>query len=276
MNVMNQRKSTEAPSYYDDLETKSVMELISGINKEDFTVAQTVKESLPQIEKLITALVIKMKEGGRLFYIGAGTSGRLGILDASEIPPTYGVHNTVIGIIAGGDTAIRNAVEFAEDDTTQAWKDLSAFNISSKDFLVGIAASGTTPYVLGGIRTAKENGVSTGCIVCNSGSVIASEADYPVELVTGPEFVTGSTRMKAGTVQKMVLNMISTTAMIQLGKVKGNKMVEMQLSNSKLWNRATHMLIQELGISKEDALALIQKYKSVKKAIKAYQSQTNA
>jgi N-acetylmuramic acid 6-phosphate etherase len=272
---MNQKKSTEAPSNYNDLETKSVMELITGINQEDFTVAQTVKESLPQIEKLITALVTKMKEGGRLFYIGAGTSGRLGILDASEIPPTYNVHNTVIGLIAGGDTAIRNAVEFAEDDITQAWKDLSAYNITAKDFLIGIAASGTTPYVLGGIQTAKENGIPTGCIVCNNGSIIASEADYPIELVTGPEFVTGSTRMKAGTVQKMALNMISTTAMIQLGKVKGNKMVEMQLSNSKLWNRATHMLIQELGISKEDALVLIQQHKSVKKAIKAYQSQTN-
>jgi N-acetylmuramic acid 6-phosphate etherase len=274
--VMNQKKSTEAPSNYNDLETKSVMELITGINQEDFTVAQTVKESLPQIEKLITALVTKMKAGGRLFYIGAGTSGRLGILDASEIPPTYNVHNTVIGLIAGGDTAIRNAVEFAEDDISQAWKDLGVYNISTKDFLIGIAASGTTPYVLGGIQTAKENGINTGCIVCNSGSIIAHEADYPVELVTGPEFVTGSTRMKAGTVQKMALNMISTTAMIQLGKVKGNKMVEMQLSNSKLWNRATHMLIQELGISKEDALVLIQKHKSVKKAIKAYQSQTNA
>jgi N-acetylmuramic acid 6-phosphate etherase len=273
---MNPEKSTEAPSNYNDLEIKSVMELISGINKEDFTVAQTVKESLPQIEKLITALVIKMKAGGRLFYIGAGTSGRLGILDASEIPPTYGVHNKVTGIIAGGDTAIRNAVEFAEDDTTQAWKDLSAYNISSKDFLIGIAASGTTPYVSGGIRTAKENGVGTGCIVCNSGSIIASEADYPVELITGPEFVTGSTRMKAGTAQKMALNMISTTAMIQMGKVKGNKMVEMQLSNNKLYNRATNMLIQDLGISKEEALVLIQKHKSVKKAIKAYQSQTKS
>ncbi len=272
---MNQKKGTEAPSNYNDLEIKSVMELITGINQEDFTVAQTVKESLAQIEKLITALVIKMKAGGRLFYIGAGTSGRLGILDASEIPPTYNVHNTVIGLIAGGDTAIRNAVEFAEDNITQAWKDLLAYNISAKDFLIGIAASGTTPYVLGGIQAAKENGIPTGCIVCNSGSIVASEADYPIELVTGPEFVTGSTRMKAGTIQKMALNMISTTAMIQLGKVKGNKMVEMQLSNSKLWNRATHMLIQELGISKEDALILIQQHKSVKKAIKAYQSQTN-
>jgi N-acetylmuramic acid 6-phosphate etherase len=269
---MTNRKSTEAPSYYDDLETKSVKDLITGINREDFTTAQTVKDALQQIEKLIIALVIKMKAGGRLFYIGAGTSGRLGVLDASEIPPTYSVYDTVIGIIAGGDTAIRNAVEFAEDDMEQAWKDLSAYNISSKDFLIGIAASGTTPYVLGGIKKAKEQGISTGCIVCNIGSIIAADADYPIELQTGPEFVTGSTRMKAGTVQKMVLNMISTTAMIQLGKVKGNKMVEMQLSNNKLWNRATIMLIQELGISKEEALELIQKHKSVKKAIKAYQS----
>jgi N-acetylmuramic acid 6-phosphate etherase len=272
---MNKEKGTEAPSNYNDLETKSVIELITGINLEDFTVAQTVKDALPQIEKLITALVLKMKTGGRLFYIGAGTSGRLGILDASEIPPTYNVRNTVIGLIAGGDTAIRNAVEFAEDDTEQAWKDLSTYKISAKDFLIGIAASGTTPYVLGGIKTAKENGISTGCIVCNSGSIIAREAAYPIELKTGPEFVTGSTRMKAGTAQKLVLNMISTTAMIQLGKVKGNKMVEMQLSNNKLFNRAINMLVQELGISKEDALVLIQKHKSVKKAIKAYQSQTN-
>lgn len=273
---MNLKKSTEASSYYDNLETKSVFELITGINQEDFTVAQTVKESLPQIEKMITCLVAKMKTGGRLFYIGAGTSGRLGILDASEIPPTYSAYDTVIGLIAGGDTAIRNAVEFAEDDTEQAWKDLSAYKISSKDFLLGIAASGTTPYVLGGIKKAKENGVSTGCIVCNKGSIIAAEADYPIELATGPEFVTGSTRMKAGTAQKMALNMISTTAMIQLGKVKGNKMVEMQLSNNKLWNRATLMLTQELGIGKEEALTLIQQHKSVKKAIKAYHAENKA
>lgn len=270
---MNHKKSTEAASYYDNLETKPVMELIEGINREDFTVAQTVKESLGQIEKLICALVAKMKDGGRLFYIGAGTSGRLGVLDASEIPPTYGIHDTVIGLIAGGDIAIRNAVEFAEDDTRQAWIDLSAYSISEKDFVIGIAASGTTPYVLGGLRAAKQNGVSTGCIVCNSGSIIALESDYPVELITGPEFVTGSTRMKAGTAQKMVLNMISTTAMIQLGKVKGNKMIEMQLSNNKLWNRATIMLTQELGISNEEASELIKKHKSVKKAIKAYQLQ---
>lgn len=269
---MSPHQTTESSSNYNDLEKKSVLELITGINNEDLTVAQVVKQAFPQIELLITALVEKMKTGGRLFYIGAGTSGRLGILDASEIPPTYGVCDVVIGLIAGGDTAIRKAVENAEDDLQQAWKDLAAYNISSNDFLIGIAASGTTPYVLGGIQRAKQNGVITGCIVCNAGSVIANAADYTIELITGPEFVTGSTRMKAGTAQKMVLNMISTTAMIQLGKVKGNKMVEMQLSNNKLWNRAANMLVHELNISREDALALIQQHKSVKKAIKAYQA----
>jgi len=269
---MNQAKTTESPSNFDNLESKSVLEIITGINQEDATIASVVQQALPQIEKLIKALVEKLKNGGRLFYIGAGTSGRLGVLDASEIPPTYSAYNVVIGIIAGGDHAIRNAVEFAEDDTAQAWKDLLQYNISSKDFLIGIAASGTTPYVLGGINDAKQHGVLTGCIVCNSGSVIAAAADYPVELITGPEFVTGSTRMKAGTAQKMALNMISTTAMIQLGKVKGNKMVEMQLSNNKLWNRATKMLVQELGIDAKAALALIKEHKSVKKAIAAYHS----
>lgn len=249
------------------------MELITGINDEDATVALVIRQSLPQIEKLITVVVEKMKQGGRLFYIGAGTSGRLGILDASEIPPTYGVYDKVIGLIAGGDAAIRKAVEDAEDDLQQAWKDLSVHNISSHDFLIGIAASGTTPYVLGGLQSAKQNNVSTGCIVCNTGSVIAAAAAHPVELVTGPEFVTGSTRMKAGTAQKMVLNMISTTAMIQLGKVQGNKMVEMQLSNNKLRNRAVNMLVQELHISDSLAAALLQQYKTVKKAIKAYQKE---
>lgn len=270
---MNQKKNTESPSHYDDLEKKSVIELITDINKEDQSVAKIVKTSIPQIEKLISAALPKMKTGGRLFYIGAGTSGRLGVLDASEIPPTYGVsQNIVIAIIAGGDNAIRNAVEYAEDDFNQAWEALTAHHITGDDFLVGIAASGETPYVLGGIRTAKLKGVATGCIVCNQGSTIASEVDYPVELTTGPEFVTGSTRMKAGTAQKMALNMISTTLMIQLGKVKGNKMIEMQLSNNKLWNRAMLMLTQELGITNEEALVLIKKHRSIKKAIKAYQS----
>jgi N-acetylmuramic acid 6-phosphate etherase len=267
---MPQHKSTESSSNYNDLEKKSVLDLITGINNEDATVALLIKRSLPQIEKLIVALVEKMKAGGRLFYIGAGTSGRLGILDASEIPPTYGVHDTVIGLIAGGDTAIRKAVENAEDDLQQAWKDLSVYHISDKDFLIGIAASGTTPYVLGGIETANANGVATGCIVCNAGSIIAAAAGYKIELITGPEFVTGSTRMKAGTAQKMVLNMISTAAMIQLGKVQGNKMVEMQLSNNKLRNRAINMLAQELNIDKSEAVKYIQEYKSVKKAMKAY------
>ena len=270
---MNQTKNTESPSHYDHLEKKSVIELITGINKEDKTVAQIVKTCLPQIEKLISAALPKMKTGGRLFYIGAGTSGRLGVLDASEIPPTYGVsQNIVIGIIAGGDNAIRNAVEYAEDDVNQAWEALTAHQITDKDFLVGIAASGQTPYVLGGIRDAKAKGILTGCIVCNPGSAIAREADYPVELTTGPEFVTGSTRMKAGTAQKMALNMISTTLMIQLGKVKGNKMIEMQLSNNKLWNRAVIMLTQELGVSNTEGLALIKKHGSIKKAIKSYES----
>lgn len=251
------------------------MELITGINTEDFTVAAVVKRSLPQIEKLIIAVVEKMKAGGRLFYIGAGTSGRLGILDASEIPPTYGVQDKVIGLIAGGDTAIRKAVEDAEDNLLQAWKDLSAYNISSQDFLIGIAASGTTPYVLGGLQMAKQNGLITGCIVCNQGSVITTAADHPIELLTGPEFVTGSTRMKAGTAQKMVLNMISTTVMIQLGKVQGNKMVEMQLSNNKLRKRAIHMLVQELNVDESQAQNLIKQYKTVRKAVKAFNEKSN-
>lgn len=270
---MTQKKNTESPSSYDNLETKSVKVLLRDINKEDHSVAQIVKAALPEIEKLVTAALAKMKNDGRLFYIGAGTSGRLGVLDASEIPPTYGVsQNIVVAIIAGGDNAIRNAVEYAEDDTSQAWEALTAHHLSEKDFLVGIAASGETPYVLGGIKAAKERGISTGCIVCNLGSSIARAADYPIELETGPEFVTGSTRMKAGTAQKLVLNMITTTLMIQLGKVKGNKMIEMQLSNNKLWNRAVIMLTQELNISNEQALALIKKHRSIKKAIKAYQA----
>ena len=273
---MPQNQTTESSSNYNNLEKKSVIELITGINNEDFTIALVIKQSLPQIEKLITAVVEKMKAGGRLFYIGAGTSGRLGILDASEIPPTYGVHDMVIGLIAGGDAAIRKAVEDAEDNLQQAWKDLLAYNISSKDFLIGIAASGATPYVLGGLQIAKQNNVSTGCIVCNEGSVIAAAADYKIELLTGPEFVTGSTRMKAGTAQKMALNMISTTAMIQLGKVQGNKMVEMQLSNNKLRKRAVIMLVQELNINESLALDLIQKYKTVRKAVKAFNEKNKA
>ncbi|MEJ7588180.1 MAG: N-acetylmuramic acid 6-phosphate etherase [Ferruginibacter sp.] len=269
---MSQKKGTESPSDYDNLENKSIIELITDINTEDQRVAKIVKKAMDKIDQLISAALPKMQAGGRLFYIGAGTSGRLGVLDASEIPPTYGVgQNTVIAIIAGGDHALRNAVEYAEDDMTQAWEALTAHHITSKDFLVGIAASGETPYVLGGIITAKEKGIPTGCIVCNQGSSIAKETDFPIELATGPEYVTGSTRMKAGTAQKMVLNMISTSLMIQLGKVKGNKMIEMQLSNNKLWNRAVKILSQELEVSYEESLALIKKHRSIKKAVKAYQ-----
>ena len=268
---MNQINHTESPSHYDDLEKKSVLELIIDINNEDGTIAKVVKSALPQIEKLISAALKKMQGGGRLFYIGAGTSGRLGILDASEIPPTYGVEDgIVIGVIAGGDNAIRKAIEFAEDDKSQAWIDLNKHQINSKDFLIGIAASGETPYVLGGIAIAKEKGITTGCIVCNSLSSIAQVADYPIELITGPEFVTGSTRMKAGTAQKMTLNMISTSLMIQLGKVKGNKMMEMKLSNNKLNKRAVHLLMQELNISNKEATSLIKKHRSIKESIKAF------
>src|SRR5690606_16145445 len=227
--------TTEKESNYTGLEHMSVQELLVNINKEDQTVALAVKESIAQVEALTTVIVDRMKKGGRLFYIGAGTSGRLGILDASECPPTFGVpFDWVIGLIAGGDTAIRKAVEFAEDDTEQGWKDLLEYSINEKDVLVGIAASGTTPYVIGALRSAKNAGLATGCIVCNVGSPVAAEVDYAVEIVVGPEFVSGSTRMKAGTAQKMVLNMITTATMIQLGRVKGNKMVDMQLSNNKL------------------------------------------
>ena len=267
---MNKNKDTEAPSYYDDLEKKSVIELLTHINHEDFTVAETVKESLHQIEKLIKAALRKMKKGGRLFYIGAGTSGRLGVLDASEIPPTYGVNDIVIGIIAGGEMALRKAIEFAEDDDSLAWKDLVSHSINKKDFLVGIAASGETPYVLGGINIAKKNGISTGCIVCNACSSIAKAAEFPIELLTGPEFVSGSTRMKAGTAQKMALNMISTSLMIQLGNVKGNKMIGMQLSNNKLWQRATGILAEELGVSQQIAQRLLKKHKNISIAISAF------
>ena len=227
--------TTERDSHYDHLEQMSISEILQDINKEDQTVPFAVAKALPQIEQLAAAVADKMKQGGRLFYIGAGTSGRLGVVDASECPPTFGVpFDWVVGIIAGGDGAIRKAVEFAEDDWEQAWKDLSAFDITVNDAVVGIAASGTTPYVIGGLKAANEHGLITGCIVCNSGSPVAATAQYPVEVVTGPEFLTGSTRMKAGTAQKLVLNMLSTAVMIQLGRVKGNKMVDMQLTNHKL------------------------------------------
>lgn len=264
---------TEQESHYHDIEKMSVLEVLQGINNEDKTVAYAVEKSLPQIEKLTSAVAERMKKGGRLFYIGAGTSGRLGVVDASECPPTYGVpFDWVVGIIAGGDTAIRKAVEFAEDDAEQAWNDLAFFNINEKDCLVGLAASGTTPYVIGGLKQARAIGVLTGCIVCNTGGPIASESDFPVEVVVGPEFITGSTRMKSGTAQKLVLNMLSTTVMVQLGRVVGNKMVDMQLTNHKLVDRGTQMVADELKIDYDEAAELLKTYGSVRKAVEAKQT----
>ena len=263
--------TTETASNFDNLENMSVNELLLNINKEDKTVPLAVEKAIPQIEALVHAVVNKMRNGGRLFYIGAGTSGRLGIVDASECPPTYGVpHGLVVGIIAGGDTAIRKAVEFAEDDEKQAWLDLQQHDISEKDVLVGIAASGRTPYVIGGLEKARQQGIVTGCIVCNAGSKVAAAAEFPVEIITGPEFVTGSTRMKAGTAQKLALNMLTTATMIQLGHVKGNKMVDMQLSNHKLVNRAVRMVMDELGVDETQATTLIEQYGSVRQAIDHY------
>lgn len=261
---------TESDSLHDNLENQSVNELLTGINSEDAKVHQAVAEQIPFIEKFITAALEKMETGGRLFYIGAGTSGRLGIVDASECPPTFGVpHGLVVGIIAGGDAAIRKAVEFAEDDTTQAWKDLEAYNFSANDVLVGIAASGSTPYVLGGIEKANEIGAVTGGITCNPGSKLAELASFPMIPVVGPEFVTGSTRMKSGTAQKLVLNMISTTLMIKLGRVKGNKMVDMQLSNNKLVDRGARMIVSETGATYAYAAQMLEEFGSVRKAVEA-------
>ena len=268
---MSFTKTTEQSSKYQHLENMPVSELLRNINNEDKTVPLAVEKALGQIEKLTETVVSRMKQGGRLFYIGAGTSGRLGIVDASECPPTFGVpFDMVIGIIAGGDTAIRRAVEFAEDDSEQAWKDLSEYNINANDVVVGIAASGTTPYVIGGLQKCNENGIATGCITCNQGSPLAQTAQFPIEVVVGPEFVTGSSRMKAGTAQKLVLNMISTATMIQLGRIKGNKMVDMQLSNHKLVDRGVRMIMDELNITQETAAALLEEHKNVRKAIEAY------
>ncbi|AZJ32066.1 N-acetylmuramic acid 6-phosphate etherase [Tenacibaculum mesophilum] len=264
-------KTTEQDSNYNNLEKMSVSELLFNINKEDKSVPFAVEKALPQIEKLTKHIVLKLKEGGRLFYIGAGTSGRLGIVDASECPPTFGVpHELVVGLIAGGDYAIRKAVEFAEDSTNQGWKDLQEHQISSKDIVVGIAASGTTPYVISALEECNNNGIITGCITCNQGSPLALTAQFPIEVVVGPEFVTGSSRMKAGTAQKLVLNMLSTASMIQLGRVKGNKMVDMQLSNNKLVDRGEKMLASELNIDQETASELLKKYRNVREAIKNY------
>lgn len=259
---------TESPSNYDNLEQMEIVDLLKNINKEDQTIAHSVNKVIPQIEALVTEVVNQMKKGGRLFYIGAGTSGRLGILDASEIPPTYGMPaGWVVGLIAGGDTAIRNAVEYAEDDPEQAWKDLQEYQINHKDVVVGIAASGRTPYVIGGVKTARKKGLVTGCITCNSGSELAKNVSYPIEVIVGPEFVTGSTRMKAGTAQKLVLNMISTTLMIKMGRVKGNKMVDMQLSNNKLVDRGVRMIMEELLVNRDEAERLLQEHGSVRKVI---------
>jgi N-acetylmuramic acid 6-phosphate etherase len=269
--VLNVEIITEKDSYYHDLEQMSVADMLRSINREDKTVPDAVEKAIPQLEKLVAITAERMKRGGRLFYIGAGTSGRLGVVDASECPPTYGVpFDWVIGIIAGGDTAIRKAVEFAEDDMEQAWKDLQQYNISDKDVVVGIAASGTTPYVIGGLQTANQNNIVTGCIVCNEGGPIAKVAQYPVEISTGPEFVTGSTRMKAGTAQKLALNMLSTSVMVRLGRVKGNKMVDMQLSNNKLIDRGTRMVMDETGTDEHTAAHLLEKYGSVRKAVEHY------
>ena len=270
---MDFTKITEQASKYQNLEQMSVIDLLQNINNEDKTVAIAVEKAMPQIMNLVTAIVTKMKLGGRLFYIGAGTSGRIGILDASECPPTFGVTaDTVIGIIAGGDKAIRKAVENAEDDTNQAWIDLQNKNITTSDVVIGIAASGTTPYVISGLEACNKQGITTGCITCNTASPLALVANFPIEIVVGPEFVTGSSRMKAGTAQKLVLNMISTTVMIQLGKVKGNKMVDMQLSNDKLVDRAIKMVRDELNIDYIGAAALIQKYGNVRNAIENFNS----
>lgn len=259
---------TESPSNHDDLQHMSVEQLLRNINQEDQTVATTVEKVIPQVEALVKEIVPRMRKGGRIFYIGAGTSGRLGVVDASECPPTYGVeHGLVVGIIAGGDGAIRKAVEFAEDDDQQAWKDLQEHMINHKDTVIGIAASGRTPYVIGGIKKAKEQGILTGCIACNPDSALAWEAEYPIEPIVGPEFVTGSTRMKAGTAQKLVLNMISTSVMIQLGRVEGNRMVDMQLSNNKLVDRGTKMVMEMLQIEKEEAEKLLKTHGSVRKVI---------
>tara|TARA_R110002049_G_scaffold308770_1_gene514004 strand:+ start:19680 stop:20495 length:816 start_codon:yes stop_codon:yes gene_type:complete len=271
---MSFTKTTEHDSYYDHLEKMSVKDLLSSINKEDKTVPNAVEKALPQIEKLVNQIVTKLKQGGRLFYIGAGTSGRLGILDASECPPTFGVsYDLVIGLIAGGDTAIRKAVEFAEDSLTLGWEDLQANHISNKDVVVGIAASGTTPYVISSLNNCNENNIITGCITCNHNSPLSQTAQFPIEVIVGPEFVTGSSRMKAGTAQKLVLNMITTTTMIQLGHIKGNKMVDMQLSNNKLVDRGTKMIMAELDIPQKEAEALLNKYKSVRLAIKNYNNE---
>jgi N-acetylmuramic acid 6-phosphate etherase len=269
-------KTTEKESNYNNLEKMSTLELLEKINKEDQTVPFAVEKALPQIEKLVDQIVLKLEDNGRLFYIGAGTSGRLGIVDASECPPTFGVpHEMVIGLIAGGDIAIREAVEFAEDSTNQGWKDLQEYKITNKDIVIGIAASGTTPYVIEALNECNLNNIITGSISCNKNSPLSNTSKFPIDVVVGPEFVTGSSRMKAGTAQKLVLNMLTTSTMIKLGRVKGNKMVDMQLSNNKLVDRGVKMIISELNISKDKAKELLKDNGNVRNAINAYNSLKN-
>ena len=266
------KRTTEQASNYHHLDRMSTAEIIEAINAEDRTVPVAVAQAVPRIESLVEGIVERMRRGGRVFYLGAGTSGRLGIVDASEIPPTYGVHDAFIGLMAGGDQAIRNAVEGAEDDPDGAWRDMQPFAPKPDDTVIGIAASGTTPYVIGGVRRARAEGLLTGCVTCNQGSPLAAEAEIPVEVVVGPEFVTGSTRMKAGTAQKLVLNMISTATMIRLGHVKGSKMVDMQLTNRKLVDRGTRMIMEETGIEDYDlARKLLLEYGQVRAAVVAWQ-----
>lgn len=268
---MQFNKTTEQDSRYNHLEKMSVPELLSNINSEDKMVAFSVEKAMPQIEALVTQIIPKLKSGGRLFYIGAGTSGRMGVLDASECPPTFGVSpDIVVGLIAGGDGAIRNAVEFAEDSTEQGWLDLEEYQVNSDDVVVGIAASGTTPYVISALEACNRHNIITGSISCNQNSPLSQTAQFPIEVIVGPEFVTGSSRMKAGTAQKLVLNMISTAAMVQLGKIKGNKMVDMQLSNNKLVDRGIKMLMTELHIDFSEAQTLLQTHKNVRTAIQNY------
>lgn len=269
-------KTTEQESHYNDIDKMSVNEIIHAINTEDRTIADAVNKELKAIEILAQATTDALLNGGRVFYIGAGTSGRLGILDASECPPTFGVDKGLfIGLIAGGDSAIRDAVEFAEDSMEAGWNDLLSYSINDKDIVIGIAASGTTPYVLGALKECTKHGITTGSITCNQGNPIANEADFPVTVVVGPEFITGSSRMKAGTAQKMVLNMISTASMVKFGRVKGNKMIDMQLSNNKLIDRAIRILKQELGLSTKEAQQWIERYPNVRDAIKAYKNAQN-
>ena len=262
--------TTESPSEYDHLETLPTAAILASMNQLDQTVPLAVRKALPQLEKLVEATVARLQAGGRLFYIGAGTSGRLGVVDASECPPTFGVPaGLVVGLMAGGDGAIRQAVEGAEDNAEQAWRDLQAHAVSAQDVLVGVAASGRTPYVIGGLRAARAAGLATGCVVCNAGSAVAAACELPVEVVTGPEFLTGSTRLKAGTAQKLVLNMLTTATFIRLGRVQGNKMVDMQLSNEKLIDRGQRMLMDELGIDQAAAAALLREHGSVRAALAA-------